>query len=177
MKNYYVLFIKTGVEEKILQVLKMRLDSSLFFPFIPKREKVFKRGGKVFLESEICFFGYIFIESELSPDDFAVRIIPYIRMFDEIYRILSYSGKNDIALKEQEIISLKSLYGINYCIEKSVGFIEGEKIRVNSGPLVGKESMIKKINRHKREAIIEINFMGSLRYISVELEIIEKLKS
>ena len=153
----------------------MRLDSSLFLPFAPKKEKFFKKNGKLLNEFEICFHVYVFIESELSSDEFFIEIIPNIRMIDEIYRIVSYSDKGDIAMRANEISSLKSLYEINYCIGNSVGYIEGDIVKVNSGPLVGKESIIRKINRHKREAIIEIEFMGYMRQINVGLEIIIKI--
>lgn len=40
---------------------------------------------------------------------------------------------------------------------------------------MGLESIIRKINRHKRQAIIELDFMGAVRQISVALEILEKV--
>lgn len=59
----------------------------------------------------------------------------------------------------------------------SVGIIEGDKIVVTSGPLVGKGGCIKKINRHKHEAIVEMEVMGAVREVRVMLEVVEKKKS
>jgi len=175
MKNCFVLLVKIGYEEKVAQILKSKLEPSLFLPFIPSKEILFRRNGITSKINEICFRGYIFIESEHCIDEFIIRICPFIRMINEIYKIVNYGDKQDIAMRENERTMLKGLYGSNYCIKGSVGFIESDRIRIIEGALMGIESIIKKINRHKREAIIEIEFMGGLRQITVGLEIVEKI--
>ena len=47
-------------------------------------------------------------------------------------------------------------------------------IRMVAGALVGLEGRIKKINRHKREAIVEMEMMGAVRKVAVMLEVVEK---
>lgn len=174
MGNCYVLFVKTGQELTIAHHLKSKLDSSMFLPFVPTKEKYFKKDGKINTEIEVCFHGYIFIESNLYADRFRIEIFPIIRRFEGIYSIVSYGDKRDIAMHEGERLALLSLYGDKYCIKNSVGFIKGDKVKVHTGPLSGKESIIKKINRHKREATIEIEIMGGLHHINVGLEVIKK---
>lgn len=66
--------------------------------------------------------------------------------------------------------------GEDYCLKNSVGIIEGNKVKVLSGALMGKETSIKKINRHKRQAVIEMMIFGETREIAVALEIIEVRK-
>jgi transcriptional antiterminator NusG len=71
--------------------------------------------------------------------------------------------------------------GISFCnssryvTEESKGFIIGDKIIVTSGPLKGRESIIRKIDRHKRRAEIEVAFLGDIRRINVALEVISKV--
>lgn len=62
-----------------------------------------------------------------------------------------------------------------YIAEESKGFIVGDRIIITSGPLEGRESIIKKIDRHKRRAEIEVAFLGGIRRISVALEVISKV--
>jgi transcriptional antiterminator NusG len=50
----------------------------------------------------------------------------------------------------------------------------GDTIRITSGALMGFESRIKKINRHKREAVVELQIMGAKREVSLMLEILVK---
>jgi transcriptional antiterminator NusG len=57
-----------------------------------------------------------------------------------------------------------------------VGVIEGDRIIVTKGPLQGFESLIKKIDRHKRKATIEITLMGLPLAVDVGLEVISKTK-
>lgn len=63
-----------------------------------------------------------------------------------------------------------------YIVEDSKGFIVGDKVFVTSGPLQGRESVIKKIDRHKRHAEIELMWFGDLKQVSVALEIVSKIK-
>jgi transcription termination/antitermination protein NusG len=62
----------------------------------------------------------------------------------------------------------------DHVIENSIGLIEGDKIIITEGPLMGHESMIKKIDSHKRIAQLDIEMFGQLRTITVALEIISK---
>jgi transcriptional antiterminator NusG len=66
------------------------------------------------------------------------------------------------------------MFDADFCIRGSVGFIEGDKVRVTSGALVGMECLIKKINRHKQIAIVELDMMGAVREVKLMLEVVEK---
>ena len=48
-----------------------------------------------------------------------------------------------------------------YCMDASVGFMEGDFVKVISGALEGIESKIIKINKQKRTAIIEADMFGT----------------
>lgn len=57
----------------------------------------------------------------------------------------------------------------------SKGIIEGERTIVLSGPLKGKEGYIKKIDRHKRKAWLEVELFGRIQNIQLGLEIVSKV--
>lgn len=63
-------------------------------------------------------------------------------------------------LTEDEKNFLLGFCDDGYIAEESKGFIIGDKIFITSGPLKGRESIIKKIDRHKRRAEIEMTFLG-----------------
>ena len=69
---------------------------------------------------------------------------------------------------------MERLFGADFCVVGSIGFIEGNTIRITSGALVGLEGRIRKVNRHKREAIVEMEMMGAVRDVAVMLEVVEK---
>ncbi|GLC81979.1 antiterminator LoaP [Lacrimispora brassicae] len=175
MKNSYVLFVKTGFEERIVRLLKKRLVSSLFSPYVLTKETLFRKKGETIKSVEIYFRGYVFIDSELGTEDFVFEISPYIMKIEGIYQIVNYGNKSDIVISERERTMLKNLFGINHCIGSSKGLIVGDRIKINEGPLIGFENIIKKINRHKRQAVIEIDMLGEVRQLTVSLEIVEKI--
>ncbi|AEY67379.1 antiterminator LoaP [Clostridium sp. BNL1100] len=171
---WYVLSIRTGMEEKVKKLLSKILDNDLFIPFIPLLKTVFKKQGVIKYEVKPLFPGYIFIESKLSQHEFTKEISDIISYIDNINHLLRYSD-TEIALRETEKQLLLSLCDDKHCIESSIAIKEGSKIYIEEGPLKGKECIIKKVNRHKHLATIELNFMGEIRLVSVSLDVIEKI--
>lgn len=56
----------------------------------------------------------------------------------------------------------------------SSGIIENDRVRILSGPLMGMEGNIRRIDRHKRIAYLEIEMFGRTVEMKVGLEIIKK---
>ena len=68
--NWYVLFIRSGMEEKIRDFfLSQGLQA-----FIPKMKVVFRKQGISELVEKTMFPGYLFIESELGQVEMDERI-------------------------------------------------------------------------------------------------------
>lgn len=175
MDNFYVLFVKTGKEECIKELLERRLDLNKHLPFLPSKINWFVKKSVKNKQNQICFPGYIFIESNCDAVEFLMDVSQLIKRISDAYYFLYYENKSQIMMKKEEQLSLRKLLGVNHCIEESIGFIEGDKIKITSGVLIGHESSIKKINRHTREALLEINIMGDTRQIKVALEIVKKI--
>jgi len=171
---WYVLFVKAGKERKVEQYLRKQLDADISVPFIPLQEILFRRSGIVKKEIKFLFPGYVFIESILSDQQFIQEINPVITRCSDIFGLLKYSN-TEISMKESEKNMLISLCNNEYCIEASYGIIEGDKIHIIDGPLKGMESIVRKVNRHKREAVIEMEIMGEVRLVTVALEVVEKV--
>ncbi len=170
---WYVLFVRTGREQRVEQLLKERLDADLFLPFVPLQERLFKIEGMVKKELKPLFPSYVFIETEVSGQEFIKRTSTLIYSLHDIGFLLRYS-ETEIALRESERQMLLNLYNDDYCIEASSGIMIGDKIHITDGPLRGRESIVKNVNRHKRQAYIEIELMGDIRQVSVSLEIVKK---
>ncbi|RCX18344.1 transcriptional antiterminator NusG [Anaerobacterium chartisolvens] len=170
---WYVLFVQTGQEYKVEQFLKKRLDTGIFVPFVPLQEILFKTNGTLKKERMPLFPGYVFIESEVTDLEFRKKISTLICDSRNIISILKYSD-TEIAMREHERQVLLGLSNNNNCVELSSVFIEGDRIQIIGGPLKGMDSVIKKVNRHKRQVWIEIEFMGCKRLFRMGFEIVEK---
>jgi transcriptional antiterminator NusG len=172
---WYVLFTRTGREGKVEQLLKKRLDADAFAPFIPMLETLFRISGQVRKELKPLFPGYVFIESELPGVEFIKSVGTIIAYSRDIIRFLRYENTDEIAMREHERRALMGLCNDPYCIESSSGIIVGNRVYINEGPLKGLESIVRRIDRHKRRAIVELNFMGMVKQVNVALEIVQKV--
>jgi transcription antitermination factor NusG len=124
----------------------------------------------------LCFPGYVFINSPKNDNETIVKLRKAIQGINEAYFYLCYdkANKNDMALHEVERGSLQSLMDENYCVGASVGYMEGDRVKVASGALMGAESQILKVKKLKRRAVIEVEMFGSKIQITLPLEILEK---
>lgn len=85
-------------------------------------------------------------------------------------------GDDIIPLTDEEVLFLEGFCGEKQIAEVSHGVLEGSKARILSGPLVGKEGLIKKIDYHKRRAYLEMDMFGRRQNIRLGLEVrMEKL--
>ena len=152
-------------------MIQSRLDGSKIFPFTFKRNFIVRRAGVLKIDDKICFPGYIFIESEYACNDFIKKSYVDLKSLKGVFRLLDYGDKQDIALHEEERRAMFQLCNDEYKIVSSTAIMLNNEIRVETGPLKGLEHTIKKVNRHTREALIEICILGQVRQLSVSLEI------
>lgn len=172
---WYVLFTRTGREEIAEKILKKHLDNALFLPFIPMSETIFRCSGHIKKELKPLFPSYVFIESNLPSIEMINKTKKLIFYSKDIIRYLKYEDTGDIAMREHEKNMLLKLCNNSHLIEPSSGVIVGSKVYIKEGPLMGLESIVRKIDRHKRRAVIEVDFMGTNKSINVALEIVEKI--
>jgi len=182
--DWHVFFTKTGYEPNVVRDITniWRIDG--IKPFIPLYDVKFRSHGKVTLEKRRLFPGYVFVESKVAPKDFWYATRDFIGNSRNILKLLTYDndfdGRHQAAITSEEQQALMKLFRNNNCqnqkcVEMSIGIIEGDRVRVTDGPLMGQESLIKKVKRHRMEAVIEVEIMGAAREITVGLEIVERV--
>ena len=172
---WYVLFVRTAYEEHVMNMFEKHLDCSIHRPFIPKKVWPYVKDKNVKKETKICFPGYVFIKSQMNSIKFIQDVFPVIRTFKEVFYFLYYGeDKYNITMRPDERRSIECLINDEFFIDSSIGFIEGDRVKVISGPLLGMESNIIKINKRKRTAVINIDILGAKRHVTLMLEIIEK---
>lgn len=176
MSNWFVLFVQTGKEEIISSCLNKLLYNHDIMAFVPKVEYIYSNQRYKNKEVKPMFPGYVFAETSCNRRNFLILVTEIIRWSRSIYRLLGNNDFNFIELYENEKKFLLQFCDERHVVRDSIGYIVGDKVFITSGPLYGKESTIKKINRHKRQAIIELDFMGDTRLVSVALEIVSKIK-
>ncbi len=171
--NWYVIQVNTGSEHKLREMIVKQLEqtSTLYEDcFVPMVEYVRKVNQRYETKERPMFPGYLFLIS--GPDNIK-EIAASLKQVIGFTKILGES-QEFIPLYPQEVDFLLGFSNSNYIVGMSSGFIENDNITITDGPLVGKEGYIKKINRHKRIAEVELLFMGRTTRVQVPLEIITK---
>jgi len=174
----YVLFVKTGYEHRVADEIFYNWQIKDVSVFVPMHDASFKKAGKVFLEKRLSMPSYVFIESPMRGQEFYLSAMHSILRSEHSIKLLKNGhGYDDLCFEmaADEYDILEKLINKDSCIEMSQGVIEGTRVVVTNGPLSGFEGLIKRINRHKMEAIINIGFMGTVREMKVGLEIVKKM--
>ncbi|SJZ77311.1 antiterminator LoaP [Anaerorhabdus furcosa] len=167
---WYIIYVRGGQENKISTFLNEHHLTS----FIPMKEKYHKKDGKLLKVHQILFSNYVFIESDKNYIEFTETFNQIKIKNKNLIKQLRYDIEGTPPLRDDEIQFLKKLLGLNKIVESSIGLIENDQVIITDGPLMGFESSIVYINRHKKEAKLEIDLLGSKREVTVSLEILTK---
>lgn len=166
---WYVVQISTGKEERVRLLTEAMLPKDIFVECnIPRYIMKKKYGGAWHMEEHVMFPGYLFIVTE-NPKEVFLKL-KEVPALTKLMRTDDYI----IPVSTNEQFFLERLCGKERVADMSYGFIENDAISITSGPLVGMEGVVKKIDRHKRLAWIEQVMFGEKRLIRVGLEILEK---
>ena len=176
--NWFVLFVRSGSEERVAALLKGSLDTDVYLPFVPKKAYPRIEKGTVIKQMKLCFPGYIFVQSDNGVVELIRDVCPMVSLIKEAYHFLTYGAdKQDMAMRGHEKAHMMQLMNADFCMDGSLGFLVGDRVQIISGPLVGLESRIKKVNKNKRTAVVELLLMGQARETTLMLEFMEKVQN
>ena len=116
-------------------------------------------------------------DSMLDPTlDELKKYAEHLKNVPELTQMLGRDKNEFTPIEAGKEAMFKAMVNDNYEIPLSVGIIEGDKVIVKEGPLSGMEGLIKKIDRHKRVAVLNAQMFEQDVDIRIGLEIIEKYK-
>lgn len=170
--NIYVLFVLGKSEQRIKEYINKYTFHEAIVPVVVK---LLKRKTTIIKQEKILFPSYVFVRSELSPQAFKAYAQQYLYNLTGFIKILSYKESELDALSSEEIRTLQPFFKNKGQFEASIGFIEGDQIIITSGPLMGLESKIMHINRHKQQARLQVTLFNEVKEVNVSLEILSRL--
>lgn len=139
--------------------------------FVPTCEFERKRRGAWRRVELPLFPGYVVVDTE--PDQ-VTRLERVLRSIPEFTRVLRM-GEAFIPLDEAECTWIRTFADAQTrSVPLSVGVMEGDRVRVVSGPLTGREAQIKEIKRRNGIAVLEVHMFGRTMSIKVGLAIVTK---
>ena len=113
--------------------------------------------------------GYVFVVTK-NPNALKAQL----RRVPRFTRLL---GNDDMftPLNDQEVAFLNAFTQPGKrTVELSTGVVEGDTVIILNGPLMGHDGLIKKIDRHKRLAYLELEMLGRKKTVKFGLEILAK---
>lgn len=174
--NWYAIFVETGKEEEVQKNLKAIFDKTLLESVVPKRRVPERKAGKVNHVVRNIFPGYVLVKTKMNS-----YIYHTIKKVPNFYRVVNrgvyYSKEfkeNFTIIDEDEINPLLNLLSKENVIDYSKIYIENSKVWVQSGPLKGKEGIIKKVDKRKNRAKVQLNFLGREKTIDVGIEVLSQ---
>ena len=154
---WYVIQVVGGQEHAVIHQIEKLTDETTYAScFIPQYEVKKKYGGVWKYRQEVLFPGYVFVDTK-TPEDFRKELNKVSRMTK-----LLHDGNERFIGDDDHVMKM------------SEGIIEGDEIVVLKGPLMNHLGLVKKIDRHKRLAYLEIMMCGRKTTIKAGLEIVKK---
>ena len=167
---WYVIQVRTGMEEEIRQQCERVIEKEILeHCFIPYCEQMKRYQGQWHKERKILFPGYVFLVCE-DEEQLYHRLKKVIGLTK-----LIGTGREVVPLAEDEVDLLMEFGKEEQIVAMSEGIIEDDRVVVTSGPLKGHEAMIRKVDRHKRRAYLEVEMFGRKVETQVGLEIVAKV--
>ncbi|MFB6366788.1 antiterminator LoaP [Paenibacillus elgii] len=172
--SWYALFVESGKEDAVEKYIRKFFKFVPLSCFIPKRIVPEYSQGVARNSIRVLFPGYVFVQATMSSNlYYRLKSIP-----DLYYLVDCGERKKDkspgyfTSIPDDEMLWIKNLTDEQGIIEYSEVHIVNKKVEVISGPLKGKESWIKKVDKRKSRAKIEVTLLNKKSLVDVGVRIV-----
>lgn len=164
--KWYALFVATGEEDKVKQGIYLRIKDEIR-AIVPKRKIRERKAGKWEDKIRTLFPGYVLLNGKIDAEKYLL-----IRNIPGVIKILKDNdGFQEISKQEIDIIS-RLTYN-DEIIGRSSVYLQGGRIMVADGPLLGLEGYIQAIDRRKGRVKVLLNLMGEPRSVELSVRMIQ----
>ena len=130
-------------------------------------ERMKKYLGAWHVDTYPMFPGYVVLES-CCPELLSEELERRCGRADT----LSRQGRDPVPVGQEEERLLKALGGERRLMGLSRGIVKNGAIRIAEGPLAGRESLIERLNLHKRVAVLRLKPAGGGRNVWAGIDIL-----
>lgn len=166
---WYVIQTFGGEEEKTAEMIRCQISPYYIEEcFIPKRERMKKFCGTWNKVEEILFQGYVFADS-CRPEG----LYQELRKIPRLTKVLGREAAYFFPLSEMEERLIREIGDENHKTGVSKVVVDAKKkIQVIEGPLKNYVGDVVKVNLHKREVVVQVEFMGKLVELFMGVEMV-----
>lgn len=167
MKNWYVLHVRTGEETAVRDLIRKNLPS--VDAIAPQRLMRERKNGIWKEWIRTVFVGYVFVQSIMNPEMYykLTGLTGVINILKD-----ASSSPTPVPLEEMDFVlrfaKEDDLAGISDLV------VDGDRVKVISGPLQGYEGQIVKVDKRRFRAKVCFNLMGQEKFIELGINVVEK---
>lgn len=161
--KWYVLQVMTGKELDI----RNHLQKKGIKAWTPRKTVMERKNGVWKTSIKLLFPSYVLVKIDLDAS-----IYYYLKPLPGVIKFLGTKAPEPVS--EDEIAVIARLTGEDDMLEISNIYIEGSCIKVVSGPLVGLEGKIIKLEPRRQRAKVNISLMGQPRIVEIGIRDITK---
>ena len=166
---WYVIQVRTGTEENIRIQCEKQIPSHILERcYLPYYEKMRRYEGAWHKEQKLLFPGYLFLISGQLKE-----LYLNLKGVIGLTRLIG-TGREIVPLTEDETELIRRLAGDKELVKISKGIKKEGKTIITDGPLKGMEGYIRKVDRHKKVAWLEVKMMGRTVETQVGVEVLRE---
>ncbi len=172
--NYYVVQVRTGMEEEFVNAdKKLNQNSGVKYSIIsPQRVLPIRKRGKTRKENVPVFKGYVFLETE----EVSREVYNLLRGIKGFYKFLP-SNEDPMPLYGRDLEILNHFMEFGSVADVSLAsFDENDRIQILKGPLQGLEGQIVKVNKRKGRAKVRLDAYNDSFTIDFAFEVLDLSK-
>ena len=155
--NYYVLFVQTQNQDLLVSLLRKEKLLAYSYKF-----EFYRRDIKS-IDKKALLPGYVIVKSQWDQITF-IEKIRKMEVKKGLIKELRYEGVS--ALTKEETTVLERLLDQQGILKMSYGHFENKKLVIDSGPLVGFEDYVTKVDRHNHLLQLDLFFLENQRWIA-----------
>ncbi|CAM4364560.1 antiterminator LoaP [Paenibacillus tarimensis] len=177
--NWYALYVETGKEEAVQKFLRLSFNEQMLYSLVPQRKIPEKKSGRIYHVYKKLFPGYVLIRTNMNPDFYyRLRDVPHLLWLVNTGPHYSQNrGLYFSPIAEAEITPILDLLNEENTVHYSQVFLGlDSKATIISGPLRGKEGIIKKLDKRKNRAKILLHFLEKEVLMDVGIEILNPME-
>lgn len=161
--------VTAGKEDEIRQSCSDMISKDILEDvFVPKHVRLKKYKGEWRRETRPLYSGYVFmVTKDPKALDKALIKVPGRHNLLKADDII-------LTVNDEEKTFINRIAGRDNIVDISVGYKEGDRIKIVSGPMLGLEGDIVHVDRHKRLVTINVSIFGRNVRTTLGLELTYK---
>jgi transcriptional antiterminator NusG len=163
--KWYAMHVMTGEELTVKNCLTRN-----GFPTLVPRRKLKEKKGAVWNEVEKTLLpGYVFVSTDMD-----VNTYYKLSATTGVINILRGGSDYPQPIPEEEMHTIFRLTRESDLVGISDLFMDGESVKVVSGPLQGFEGNIRKVDRRRFRAKVSFTFAGQEKVVELGVNVLDK---